>query len=193
MTSDHDGTAEALDALDPSEEEALSRALVAAVRPEPISDERHQVLLEGALLDPLADPSADERERAEALRAALETGAPDPEADLARALAAAFRPAAADAGALATRRAVHGALPRSKVIAIAFAATAALSLAAGVVLVLSPRAHEPSVEPELAESRSLSPLFARAPHTTESERLDRIVAVRSRELRDNRFASWGVR
>ena len=193
MTSNHDGTAEELDALDPSDEEALARALVAAVRPEPIADERHEALLEAALLDPLAEPSADERARADGLRAALETGSADPDADLARALAVAFRPAAADAGALATRRAVQSALPRSKVIAVAFAATAALSLAAGVALVLAPAARDRGVEVEFAESRSLSPLFAREPETNASERLDRIVAVRSRELRDNRFASWGVR
>jgi hypothetical protein len=193
MTSDHDGTGEALDALDPSDEEALSRALIAAIRPEPIADQRHEALIEAALLDPLAEPSADERARADGLRAALETGSTDPDADLARALAAAFRPAPADAGALATRRAVLTALPRSKVIAVAFAATAALSLAAGVALVLAPAARDRHVEVELAESRSLSPLFAREPEKTESERLDRIVAVRSRELRDNRFAAWGVR
>jgi hypothetical protein len=192
MTSD-DGTAAPLDALDPSEEEALARALVAAIRPEPISVERHEAILEGALLDPLADPSADERARADRLRAALETGAADPDADLARALAAAFRPAPAEAGALATRRAMRSALPRPKVIAVAFAATAALSLAAGVALVLAPAAPDPGTEVQLAESRSLSPLFAREPSTSESERLDRIVAVRSRELRDNRFATWGVR
>jgi hypothetical protein len=72
-------------------------------------------------------------------------------------------------------------------------ATAALALAAGLVLVVSrgPEvAHRPS---ELAESRSLSPLFAHEAGSGASERLDRIVAMRSRELRDNRFASWGVR
>ena len=37
-----------------------------------------------------------------------------------------------------------------------------------------------------------TPLFAGAPLASESERLDRIVSVRSRELRDNRFARWGV-
>jgi hypothetical protein len=193
MTSDHDGTAEARGALDPSDEEALARALVAAIRPEPIADERHERLLEVALLDPLAEPSADERARANRLRAALETGSADPDAELARALAVAFRPAPADAGALATRRAVLSALPRSKVIAVTLAATAALSLAAGVALVLSPAARDRGVEVELAESRSLSPLFAHERDTTESERLDRIVTVRSRELRDNRFATWGVR
>ena len=48
MTSDHDGTAEARGALEPSDEEALARALVAAIRPEPLADERHETRLEAA-------------------------------------------------------------------------------------------------------------------------------------------------
>jgi hypothetical protein len=193
MKDDSDENAQALPELDAAEEAALAEALRASVRPGELTHERHQALLEAALLDPLAEPTEHERAAAAELRAALERNAPHTDAELARALAAAFRPLpAGHAAAAATERAVSRALPRPKVIAIAFAATAALSLAAGFLLFVGAHGESTGTRPELAESRSLSPLFARQPIESESERLDRIVLVRSRELRDNRFASWGV-
>jgi len=193
MKSDHDDGAEALEALDPDEEAALLRALRSVFRPESIRQECHEALLETALLDPFAEPTAEERARAEELRAALAGGTPHQEADLARQLAAAFRAAPAGVAAKAAQRASERALPRGKVVQVAFAATVVLSLAAGaLLLVRGVPERAPELAP-LAESRSLSPLFARAPEASASERLDRIVAVRSRELRDNRFATWGVR
>ncbi len=175
--------------LDPSEEAELLEALDAAVRPEAPSESRHERLLAFALEEPPAEPDEAELAEAEALRKALESRGEVPEAALARALRHAVSSASELESKSAAQRALT-ALPRSRVALIAVATTTVLSLAAALVLVLSPA--EQQAVPGLAESRSLSPLFAGAKVASESERLDRIVSVRSRELRDNRFARWGV-
>jgi hypothetical protein len=176
--------------LDPSEEAELLEALTAAVRPEALSDSRHERLIQFALEEPLGEPDEAELAEARALRNALESRGELPEAGLARALRHAVQPASELESRSAAQRALT-ALPRSRLVLVAVATTTVLSLAAGLALVLSPAAEQRPV-PGLAESRSLSPLFAGAPVASESERLDRIVSVRSRELRDNRFARWGV-
>jgi len=175
--------------LDPSEEAELLEALRAVVRPEALSEARHDRLLEFALEEPLAEPDEAELAEAEALRQALEHRGEVPEAALARALRHAVEPASELESRSAAQRAL-AVLPRSRFALAAVTATT-VSLAAGLVLLLSPAA-EPRAVPGLAESRSLSPLFAGTQAGSESERLDRIVSVRSRELRDNRFARWGV-
>lgn len=175
--------------LDPSEEAELLEALEAAVRPEALSDARNERLIQFAFEEPPAEPDEAEFADAEALRQALELRGEVPEAALALALRHAVLPASELESKGAAQRALT-ALPRPRRVLVLVAATTALSLAAGLALVLSPA--EPQAVPGLAESRSLSPLFEGAQVTSESERLDRIVSVRSRELRDNRFARWGV-
>ncbi len=45
----------------------------------------------------------------------------------------------------------------------------------------------------LAQSRSTAPLFQADSAGAASSRIDRIASARSRDLRDNRYALWGVR
>jgi hypothetical protein len=180
--------------LDPAEEAALARALVSAIRPEPLPIGRHEALIDAALIDPVAEPSEEERSAAEALRRALEGQGEPADAALAKALRAATRQATELEARRATRNALARGLGRPRAVAWAVGASAALSLAAAFALVFSSAVpSEREAAPELAESRSLSPLFAHQAGSSTSERLDRIVAVRSRELRGNRFAGWGVR
>lgn len=188
----------------------------------------------------LAEPDEAELAAAERLRAALDGGhgpdsrrhegavvplrsaradratggpAPEPGAELAAALRAAYRPTALDprrnevliatALANAPRRRSTG-----RVIALVTTVTA---LAAGFALLLrtagdaaapasSPAAAvvaAQSPQPSLIPARSTADLFDVAepfPRTGgESKRIDRIATARSADLRANRFAAWGVR
>ena len=81
-----------------------------------------------------------------------------------------------------------------------FAAVAsALAVAAAVLLRLAPEVSKSSPPaPDLAtlalaQSRSTAAFFRADSAGAPSERIDRIASVRSRELRDNRYALWGVR
>ncbi|MEI9950878.1 MAG: hypothetical protein WDO74_18360 [Pseudomonadota bacterium] len=75
----------------------------------------------------------------------------------------------------------------------------ALALAAAVLLRLTTELRTSSAPaPDLAslalaQSRSTAALFQRDSGGAPSERIDRIASARSRELRDNRYALWGVR
>jgi hypothetical protein len=74
-----------------------------------------------------------------------------------------------------------------------------LAAAAAVLLTLSPQRESRAPSPDLqvlalAQSRSTAPLFrATASALAPSSRIDRIASVRERELRENRYALWGVR
>lgn len=189
MNRDRDDGLEATPPLDPAEQAELEAALVAAARPATLDERRHLALLDHALLDPLAEPSPEELRAASELRRALDEGSSRGDAALARALSSAFYPGGELEARRASARELARALPKRRLAGLGVAA--ALALAAAAALRFSPAGEAPT--PELATSRSLSPLFARDAVPTQSARLDRIVAVRSRELRDNRFASWGVR
>lgn len=75
----------------------------------------------------------------------------------------------------------------------------ALALAAGVALwfgfLRSPGPHsEATISNQLVRTRSVSPLFVETlDQPTPTERIDRIYAVRSKELRHNRYTLWRVR
>jgi hypothetical protein len=157
--------------------------------------------------DPDAPPSAEEIAEAERLRDALADPARVHEgATLARAVALAHEPRAIDPGehqaiveraiAAATKgkRATGG-----RVIRVVFGVAAALSAAAALLLVIG-RSAERSARPEmpataLAPVRSTQPLFHEpfARIGGASDRIDRIAMARAGDLRDNRFALWGVR
>ncbi len=79
-----------------------------------------------------------------------------------------------------------------RVIRVAFGAVTALSLAAAVVFAI---VQAPPIEPSpaLAQSRSTQELFREPFHGEASARIDRIAMARSSDLRENRFARWGVR
>ncbi|MBS2015151.1 MAG: hypothetical protein JST00_19830 [Deltaproteobacteria bacterium] len=189
----------------------LALSLRAAWSPEPISARDHQEIVD-------AVPSSSELAAAEALRLALETGeaTDDSHALLAIALKNAYAPAELDGEA--HRAIVDTALAkmagpaeapevgkvveiaarrRGNVVRIAFGvATGALALAASIVLVLGWQgSHGPSSGGvALARVRTTQPLFSEPFKTGEtSARIDRIASARASDLRDNRFAKWGVR
>ncbi len=186
--------------LDAAEEDALMRALSLAYRPSELTRERHERILREALEDPFAEASDDELRESERLREALERGdASHADAALARALAAAVRPEPPTE--LTEARARGAALDRSRrtsVVFVTFGAVALAAAAAFALLLSGTRSEESAAvsrpAPVLAQSRSTSELFPeRFVEGQASARVDRIAEQRARELRDNRYALWGVR
>jgi hypothetical protein len=188
--------------LDPEREQALVRALRAAYAPEPLSEQLNELLIAQALEDPLAPPNEQELVESDRFRRALAGEAAHRDLDLVRALKAAGAPAPLDE--LHVERAADAALgnrrARANVIYAVFGAVAAATaMAAGIMMLIGTR-QEPSLAQQspsvqtLAISRSTSPLFAgKLENTSPTERIDRIAIVRERELRENRYAMWGVR
>jgi hypothetical protein len=157
--------------------------------------------------EPEDPPSAEELAAAESLRRALERGKPsrslDPDWDLVEAIRAAAAPSslasARQREILDTAMAIRS---RGRVIYLAFGSVAAMAAAVALVVRAS---YENSPQSEavlaasapaaLAVSRSAADLFPegipKAGGT--SDRVDRIAYARARDLRENRFARWGVR
>jgi hypothetical protein len=172
--------------------------LRAAWQPGELDPNVHELILAQALEDPLAEPDEHELAESQRLRDALAGGPAHPDANLARALGSAHAPSDLDeAGAdkLARR-----AKPKSNVFFVAFGVAAgAAALAAGAALLLSPLPDRNALEArsalsELSTSRSAAALFSeRFEHGQATARIDRIYQAREKELRDNRFALWGVR
>ena len=190
--------------LDASEERRLSLLLRHAFAPSELDPERHEQLLSAALEDPFAPASPEEIVESERLRRALEGHGDHPDLALARALAQAHSPGSSlpRIAPEAVLRAVPAAPRRpAKVIAYRFGGAAALlAVAAAVLLAIAPGverdAETPNAVPDLkalAQSRSTAPLFQADSAGPASARIDRIASSRERELRDNRYAQWGVR
>lgn len=150
-------------------------------------------------LDPSLEATGEERDAAERLRRDLEDGRAHDDADVLRALAHAYAPKDLASGehtrlvgaALRGRAARRpGRSARNASLGVA----AALALAAGVAF-FAARTLSPSAPPtELARVRSTQPLFHRPFRAADgSARVDRIAMSRASDLRDNRFARWGVR
>jgi hypothetical protein len=160
--------------------------------------------------DPDSPPSAQEVAEAEALREALESSATNDAADFARAVSLAHAPrplATAEHQAILERALARGEALRESaqrrrgrarsVVAVG----GGLALAAAIALVVThlglssaTATFTPPTRP-LVPARSTQPLF-REPFARaggESGRIDRIAWARAGDLRDNRFAEWGVR
>lgn len=187
--------------LDSGEEARLARALKAALQPQALDPGLHERILARALTDPLAPPTPEEREAAERLRAALDGGVPSEHSALIEALRFAHgaEGARADAALEAHARALQAAAPKRSNVVYAFfgAVSGVLALAAAFVLVLTPlheRAEPKEQRVELARSRSLAPVVdVEGERLSPSARMDRIANARERDLRNNRYARWGVR
>jgi hypothetical protein len=172
-----------------------------------VSDQRDSI-------DPDAPPTPEEIAAAEKLRDALtDPKAPHEAADFARAIALGHAPRdldpaehrrIVDAGISRGDARVRG--RRKKVMRLAYVGGGALAMAAAFALFVgnmtlskeqAPVAAAPplaAIEP-LVPLRSTQPLF-REPFARaggESARIDRIASARASDLRDNRFARWGVR
>jgi len=190
--------------LDAETESALTAALQAAWVPRPLDPALNELLIEAALEDPLAPPSELEVVESERLRDALEGKGEHPDALLARALKTANTPSPL-AGARADQLAKAVAAPRrsGNVVFVAFGAATAtvMAAAAAAMLFLTPvERDEPAASavtvpnPTFVQSRSTAALFNEKFATEDtSGRIDRIAAVRARELRQNRYAQWGLR
>jgi hypothetical protein len=189
---------EELAPLDPAVEHDLLEAIRAAWDPAPLDPTRHRQILEVALEDPFAEPTEDEVRESARLRRALEEGdTSHPDAELARALRSAVRPSSA-------RPEATGATPHAtgrgagRVVYATFGAVA-LAAAAGFALFVARPRSEPeaqSAAPARARhaSRPTGELFAERFKTGgTTERIDRIALARAHDLRENRYASWGVR
>jgi hypothetical protein len=189
------------DAAIASEERDFARALAHAWTPGDIAPEELAALVSAAVDDAAGRGRSD-------LARALEGAAPKtPEGELAIALRAAWSPAELDvsahdallAGLLgreATAKVDANAsrqAPRGVVVRVALGVSvSALALAASVLLFATTRADMPAAP--LAYARSTQPLFAEAFRPGEaSARIDRIAMARGTDLRENRFARWGVK
>jgi hypothetical protein len=204
--------------LDPSSarDDELAALLRAAWSPGDLDGARNRKLIELALEDPMAPPTAEEIVESERLRRALDGEIDHPDLALARALRAAVHPADPPAGRVLPAppaAAAPGAnvvpfqrdrAPRTRRVYAAVGAVAGLAaLAASALLFVVPAekrsapgatlASAPDL-PELSVARSTQELFTEKFETGEtSARVDRIAEVRARELRSNRYALWGVR
>lgn len=145
-------------------------------------------------------PTPQELEQARALRDALQAGSDHPEAQLARALRAAWSPAELDAAAhqAILERALQRHRPRRALVISLAGAGVALALAAGFMLAIGNGLWDQdqrAAGPSLIRSRSTQGLFGQpfARHGGESSRMDRIAQARSRDFRNNRFERLGVR
>ncbi len=138
--------------------------------------------------DPDAPPTDDELKESERLRRELEdVRSSHPDAELARALHLAVAPRPLDQ--LSHRRILERAVPkRYPVVLVAFAAAAAAVIAA-----VSLQRPEPP-RAALVHPHTTQALF-KEPFKSEdaSKRVDAIMASRSRDLRANRYARWGVK
>lgn len=191
--------------LPEDESEALARALRAAWSPADLDPAVNEALIAAALEDPLAPPSEEELAESARLRSALEGHGSHPSAELARALRAAAKPGSLEREQadrlLGSALSDAGAVRRGRVIFVAFgaASTAIAALAASWFLLLRPALQgsapaDLAARADLAVSRSTAAMFSEKFDTAATtERVDRIVSARSRELRSNRYALWGVR
>lgn len=182
----------------------LVESLRAAWSPEEISANAHQEIID-------AVPTADELASADALRLALEDASKVTGGDalLAISLKAAFAPGEiSDADHRSIVDAALARMPKSgtvvdlaarrrgNVVRVTFGVvTGAIALAASIVLVLTWQgSHGDPNGVALAKVRTTQPLFTEPFKTGEtSARIDRIASARASDLRDNRFAKWGVR
>jgi hypothetical protein len=191
--------------LSPEEEAAVLAMLAAAWRPAELDPRVNERLIAMAVEDPFAEPTPEELVESARLREALEHGTPSADASLLRALAAgAGRQSDDPASERALQAALGAALrpaarPRPNAIYALFGAGGALlAAAAAVTLFIGSRPSEPAAAVAAPNGyvvpHSTASLFSEpfeTGHTT--ARMDLIASARSRDLRDNRYAAWGVR
>lgn len=197
----------------------LLEALEAAWRPGELDSATNERLIEVALEDPLAPATDEELAESARLRDALGQGAPHEAVATLTMLRAAFaandatEPLVESSLNQAVQHALRGPAPtqaspkpRGNVVFAVFGASSAALFAAALLLLFvgtasrgapeqaSLSSAEPAADVGLARPRSTAPLFSERFETEgTTARMDAIASARSRELRDNRYASWGVR
>lgn len=194
--------------LSADDEAAVLTAVEAALRPTELDPALNERLIAMALEDPLAPATEDELAESARLRDALEQGGAHGDSATLAALRVAFQGAPHDAPDLepALRQALAARPRRPNVVYALFGgASAVLAVAAAVVLFvggsrseeapLASRAEDASAATgDYARPRSTAPLFTDGFQTVDTTaRMDLIANARGRDLRDNRYAAWGVR
>jgi hypothetical protein len=195
--------------LAPEEESRLLGALQAALRPTELDPETNERLLEMALEDPLAPPTEEELVESARLRDALAQGSPHADVAVLEQLRLPFALSSAVSDHTASDEALEAALgpaaqtkapnSRGKLIYATFGAVSAVLAAAAVALLFVSASRTQSPQSAIAEPAALikphstAPLFTDRFNNDTTARMDLIASVRSRDLRDNRYASWGVR
>ena len=196
--------------IEVQERDVLFDALQAAADPRPLDAQRHQQLLQNALLGSTAtrgdseenplEPASDEE-----LAAALKTREQLEFDPLASLLRTAYRPSPLSPS---VEQAIRGAAlrpPRSAaatpsyvprmVVWSAFALTAAAAVWMVIPKALfeSESSFSQGPQAKLNLSRTTNPLFQQPFAASKpTERIDRIAQVRQKDLRDNRYALWGL-
>jgi hypothetical protein len=190
----------------------LLAALEAALRPGELDANVNERLIELALDDPMAPASEEELAESARLRDALDRGAPHEDTATLASLRAAFElPAASepridssvDQAVDVALRSVPATAPQpttrqgNVIYAVFGAASAVLAAAAVAMLFLGTaarRAPDAALASDFARPRSTAPLFNERFETgATTARMDAIASARGRDLRDNRYAAWGVR
>ena len=159
--------------------------------------------------DPDAPPTEEEKIASERLRDALaDPKIENADAELARALAQAHGPRelGKDEHDAIVRAALAKAKPRGRVIRITFGLATTFAVAAAAVLFIGrsemksapPESASVAAAPSLVPVRSTQDLFDEPfakplSKGAASARIDRIAMARAGDLRENRFAMWGVR
>lgn len=197
--------------LEQSANHELALWLKSAYQPEELDSDRGEALLQAALSavdsedDPDAPVSHEELAEAERLRSALEHNQEHPLATLAVALKVAHHPAPLP-GDL-QERLVAQALPSrtGKLLRFGPRVILGLALAAGFALIIRNREQNDAglnfgnhrtatASTGPIRSRSSASLFHQRFELGEtSARVDRIASARGHDLRENRYAAWGVR
>jgi len=185
--------------LNPTDDkdEAVAQLLRNASTPTELDPARNLQLIEQAF-DSLESPAAAELKDADELRLALENTKPHPLLEVAELLRAAARPETFELNAFRTRglvaEALKGDLPRKPKLrtggwVLVFSGLAA---AAGLALVVGRQESIPAAR-LLHSEHSTVPLL-RAPLAVEDTtlRIDRIAELRTSDLRNNRYAQWGL-
>lgn len=186
---------EELEPLDPAVERKLLEALRSAWAPAPLDPAVHRRILAAALEDPFAEPTEDEVRESARLRRALEgDDASHPDVELARALRNAVKPSSAPAPSVPLR----SGSPTGRVVYMTFGAVALAAAAGFALFVSTPRSESTATSAAalrtLHASRPTGDLFEERFKTGgTTARIDRIASARAHDLRENRYAAWGVR
>jgi hypothetical protein len=186
---------EELPLLEPAQERELAEALRAAWNPAPLDPAVQRQILNAALEDPFAEPTEDEIRESGRLRRALEDDdGSHADVELARALRRAVKPGAEEPAAPVPR----AARSTARVVYVTFGGLALAAAAGFALFVARPRSDSAiaTAPPSRAlhASRPTGDLFAERFTTSgTTDRIDRIATARAHDLRENRYAAWGVR
>jgi len=186
--------------MDVQEREVLIRALEAATAPQALPSERHQRVLADVLqsTDPFAPPDDDELAESARLRDHLDS---DPLVVSLRSAQVAHLPPPQFELRIreeALRRAAPPRHRRGLSRAATLWGTLAVAAAAALVVLSQQRGASEDFQASLPQkplalSRSTDSLFVRPfDSSSPSERIDKIAQVRARDLRQNRYAIWGL-